>query len=103
MRWPVGTRVVEHPAQTEDPRGAEDDLTLVHASKRGHASAFEKLVRKYDRKLLRIAQSVTHNREDAEDAVQDAIFCRTGDLRIALAVNRPVSKRFGPTLRLLGR
>ena len=70
----MGTCVVEHPAQTEDPRGAEDDLTLVHASKRGHASAFEKLVRKYDRKLLRIAQSVTHNREEAEDAVQEAFF-----------------------------
>jgi len=64
---------VEPPAQTEN-HGAEDDLTLVHATKRGHASAFEKLVRKYDRKLLRIAQSVTHNREEAEDAVQEAFF-----------------------------
>ena len=66
--------VVESPAQWEDTRAAEDDLTLVHATKRGHASAFEKLVRKYDRKLLRIAQSVTHNREEAEDAVQEAFF-----------------------------
>ncbi len=70
----MGSCVVEPPEQTEDPRGAEDDLTLVHATKRGHASAFEKLVRKYDRKLLRIAQSVTHNREEAEDAVQEAFF-----------------------------
>jgi RNA polymerase sigma-70 factor, ECF subfamily len=65
---------VEPPAQCEDPRAAEDDLTLVHATKRGHASAFEKLVKKYDRKLLRIAQSITHNREEAEDAVQEAFF-----------------------------
>jgi RNA polymerase sigma-70 factor (ECF subfamily) len=70
----VGTCVVEPPAQCEDPRAAEDDLTLVHATKRGHASAFEKLVKKYDRKLLRIAQSITHNREEAEDAVQEAFF-----------------------------
>jgi RNA polymerase sigma factor (sigma-70 family) len=70
----VGSCVVEPPAQTEDPRGAEDDLTLVHATKGGHASAFEKLVRRYDRRLLRIAQSVTHNREEAEDAVQEAFF-----------------------------
>src|SRR5260370_38724126 len=33
-----------------------------------------KLVKKYDRKLLRIAQSVTHNREDSQDAVQEAFL-----------------------------
>jgi RNA polymerase sigma-70 factor (ECF subfamily) len=65
---------VEHPPQREDPCGAEDDLTLVHAIKCGHASAFEKLVRKYDHKLLRIAQSVTNNREEAEDVVQEAFL-----------------------------
>jgi RNA polymerase sigma-70 factor, ECF subfamily len=70
----MGTCVVEHSPNCEDPRGAEDDLTLVHAIKCGHASAFEKLVRKYDRKLLRIAQTLTHNREEAEDAVQEAFF-----------------------------
>ncbi len=69
----MDTCVVEPPAQCEYP-AAEDDLTLVHASRRGDASAFEKLVRKYDRKLLRIAQSVTHNREEAEDAVQEAFL-----------------------------
>jgi RNA polymerase sigma-70 factor, ECF subfamily len=69
----VGTCVVEHPPQREDPRG-EDDLTLIHAIKHDHASAFEKLVRKYDQQLLRIAQSVTHNREEAEDAVQEAFL-----------------------------
>lgn len=57
-----------------DRNTAGDDLTLVHATRSGHAPAFEKLVRKYDRKLLRIAQSVTHNREEAEDAVQEAFF-----------------------------
>lgn len=70
----MGTCVVEPSPQCEDLRGAEDDLTLVHAVKSGHASAFEKLVKKYDRKLLRIAQSVTHNREEAEDAVQETFF-----------------------------
>lgn len=65
---------VEIPAQYEVPREADDDLTLVHATMRGDVSAFEKLVRKYDRKLLRIAQNVMHNRQDAEDAVQEAFF-----------------------------
>ena len=50
--------------------GAGDDLDLVHASKNGDVAAFEQLVKRYDRKLFRIAQSVTHNREDSQDAVQ---------------------------------
>jgi len=51
-----------------------DDLALVHASKRGDLAAFEKLVKRYDRKLFRIAQHLTHNREDAEDVVQEAFL-----------------------------
>jgi RNA polymerase sigma-70 factor, ECF subfamily len=53
---------------------ASDDLELVHASKNGDVAAFEQLVKRYDRKLLRIAQSVTHNTEDAQDAVQEAFL-----------------------------
>jgi RNA polymerase sigma-70 factor, ECF subfamily len=51
-----------------------DDLDLVHASKNGDIAAFEQLVTRYDRKLLRIAQHVTHNREDSQDAVQEAFL-----------------------------
>src|SRR5436309_9285847 len=51
-----------------------DDLALVHASKSGDVAAFEELVKRYDRKLLRIAQHLTHNREDAEDVVQEAFL-----------------------------
>src|SRR5271167_2627080 len=50
------------------------DLDLVHASKNGDVAAFEQLVKRYDRKLFRIAQSVTHNREDSQDAVQEAFL-----------------------------
>src|SRR6202161_3095931 len=53
---------------------ASDDLDLVHASKTGDVAAFEQLVKRYDRKLFRIAQSVTHNREDSQDAVQEAFL-----------------------------
>ncbi len=53
---------------------ASDDLDLVHASKNGDVSAFEQLVGRYDRKLLRIAQNITHNREDSQDAVQEAFL-----------------------------
>lgn len=51
-----------------------DDLELVHASKNGDVAAFEQLVKRYDRKLLRIAQSVLHNTEDAQDAVQETFL-----------------------------
>src|SRR5271155_5155026 len=51
-----------------------DDLGLVHASKSGDVTAFEQLVKRYDSKLLRIAQSITHNTEDSQDAVQEAFL-----------------------------
>ena len=53
---------------------ASDDLDLVHATRNGDISAFEQLVGRYDRKLLRIALSVTHNREDSQDVVQEAFL-----------------------------
>ena len=63
---------------------ASDDLDLVHASKNGDVAAFEELVKRYDRKLFRIAQHVTHNREDSEDVVQEAFlkaFQHLGEFR----------------------
>ena len=53
---------------------ALDDIALVHACKQGDVNAFEQLVKRYDTRLFRIAQHVTHNREDAEDAVQEAFL-----------------------------
>jgi RNA polymerase sigma-70 factor, ECF subfamily len=63
---------------------ASDDLDLVHASKNGDVAAFEQLVKRYDRRLLRIAEHVTHNREDSQDAVQEAFlkaFQHLGEFR----------------------
>src|SRR2546421_10240005 len=51
-----------------------DELTLVQAAKSGDVSAFEELVRRYDRNVFRIAQHITQNREDAEDVGQDAFL-----------------------------
>jgi len=53
---------------------ASNDSDLVHASKQGDAGAFEQLVKRYDRRLLRISQTVTRNSEDSEDAVQEALL-----------------------------
>ena len=66
--------VSENSAQLAVTETASDDLALVHASKSGDVAAFEELVKRYDRKLLRIAQHLTHNREDAEDIVQEAFL-----------------------------
>ena len=61
-------------AQFEARAVASDDLDLVHASKNGDVAAFEQLVNRYDRRLLRISQHITHNREDSQDAVQEAFL-----------------------------
>lgn len=61
-----------------------DDLALVHACKSGDVAAFEELVKRYDRRLFRIAQHITQNREDAQDAVQGAFlkaFSHLGQFR----------------------
>src|SRR6266478_8556984 len=51
-----------------------DELALVNAARAGDVTAFEELVRRYDRNVFRIAQHITQNREDAEDVVQDAFL-----------------------------
>jgi RNA polymerase sigma-70 factor, ECF subfamily len=57
-----------------------DELALVRAAKQGDDSAFEELVRRYDRNVFRIAQHITQNREDAEDVVQEAFLKAYGNL-----------------------
>ena len=79
-----GTNMTVHSAQLAVRSAANNDLDLVHACKNGDVAAFEQLVKRYDRKLLRIAQHVTHNREDSEDAVQEAFlkaFQHLGEFR----------------------
>src|SRR5713226_4672225 len=79
-----GTNMTADSAQLAVKMVASDDLDLVHASKNGDVAAFEQLVKRYDRKLLRLAQHITHNREDSEDAVQEAFlkaFQHLGEFR----------------------
>jgi RNA polymerase sigma-70 factor, ECF subfamily len=56
------------------PVSLVEDLDLVLASKAGDVAAFGELVARYDRKLLRIAQHITHNLEDAQDVVQETFL-----------------------------
>ena len=50
------------------------DVALVERVRGGDVSAYDTLVRKYDRQIFRIAQHITQNREDAEDVMQDAFL-----------------------------
>jgi RNA polymerase sigma-70 factor (ECF subfamily) len=50
------------------------DVALVARVREGDVSAYDELVRKYERQLFRIAQHITQNREDAEDVMQDAFL-----------------------------
>src|SRR6185437_8346512 len=50
------------------------DVALVERVRSGDISAYDELVRKYERQLFRIAQHITQNREDAEDVMQDAFL-----------------------------
>jgi RNA polymerase sigma-70 factor, ECF subfamily len=65
------------PAQPERPPSQvvkDDEPVLVAAAKAGDISAFETLVSRYERKIFRLAQNITLNREDAEDAMQEAFL-----------------------------
>ncbi|MGA2696550.1 MAG: RNA polymerase sigma factor [Terriglobales bacterium] len=60
--------------ETNVSEPVSDELKLVQAAKGGDVSAFEQLVKRYDRNVFRIAQHITQNREDAEDVVQEAFL-----------------------------
>src|SRR5712672_4127066 len=60
--------------QTNVTGDLSEELQLVQAAKRGDITAFEQLVKRYDRNVFRIAQHITQHREDAEDVVQDAFL-----------------------------
>ena len=52
----------------------EDEPQLVASARAGDAAAFEELVARYEGKIFRLTSNITGNREDAEDAMQDAFF-----------------------------
>ena len=68
----------EKPTQTRTPLPSqvvkEDEPVLVAAAQAGDISAFETLVSRYERKIFRLAQNITQNREDAEDVMQEAFL-----------------------------
>ena len=71
----LGTRVsTANPHKLPSTVAKEDEHLLVAAAKAGDTSAFEELVERYERKIFRLTMNITRNREDAEDAMQDAFM-----------------------------
>jgi RNA polymerase sigma-70 factor (ECF subfamily) len=52
----------------------DEDFALVRAAKAGHLTAFEQLMRKYERIVLAVVQSIIGNREEAESTTVEAFF-----------------------------
>jgi RNA polymerase sigma-70 factor, ECF subfamily len=74
----------------------ELEQTLIAAAQAGSDSAYEQLYNLYAKSIYRIAYSVTKNREDAEDALQDA-FLRA---YVGLAEFRRESKFYSWIVRI---
>jgi RNA polymerase sigma-70 factor (ECF subfamily) len=51
-----------------------EESVLVERAKAGEAEAFGELVRRYERKIYRLAFNITQNVEDAQDVLQDAFL-----------------------------
>ena len=54
--------------------GDEDEAQLVQGVVARDAAAFERLMRRYNRRLYRLARAVLRNDAEAEDALQEAFF-----------------------------
>lgn len=62
------------PVTTTHEEVAQRDMELVTAARGGSSSAFEELQNLYSRRLYKRIFSMTKNREDAEDALQDTFL-----------------------------
>jgi RNA polymerase sigma-70 factor (ECF subfamily) len=70
-----GDRITIGTADRSAQLGARlDDRTLVERAQEGNQSAFEELVHRYDRDVLRLALNLTRRPEDARDVYQEAFL-----------------------------
>ena len=58
----------------EDRPSRVDDASLIRAAQQGDAAAFEQLVHKYDRAVLRLTVHLTGSQEDGQDVYQEAFL-----------------------------
>jgi RNA polymerase sigma-70 factor, ECF subfamily len=63
------------PTAVAEPASSSDDVALLESMHAGQAGAFEVLMRRYNRRLYRVARSMLRDGAEAEDAVQEAYLC----------------------------
>ena len=61
-------------AMSSSPIEIDDEGAIVAQARLGNASAFNELLRRYERKIFRLALHITQNREDAEDVLQESFL-----------------------------
>jgi len=59
---------------SSSPIEIDDEAAVVAQARLGNANAFNELLRRYERKIFRLALHITQNREDAEDVLQEAFL-----------------------------
>jgi RNA polymerase sigma-70 factor (ECF subfamily) len=78
-RWTGKNSVSYHVAEgmaVSDNTSAEvsDETEMIAQARTGNARAFSDLLERYERKIFRLAQHITQNREDAEDVLQETFL-----------------------------
>lgn len=74
---------------TSGPGARDDDRSIVDRIAAGDRRAFEVLMRRYNRRLYRLARAILRDADEAEDALQDAYlgaFCSIGTFRGEAAI-----------------
>jgi RNA polymerase sigma-70 factor (ECF subfamily) len=61
-------------AESSAQPAISDESVLVARAKDGDSDAFTELVKRYERRIFRLAKHITQNEEDAEDVLQDAFL-----------------------------
>jgi RNA polymerase sigma-70 factor (ECF subfamily) len=67
------TKLTAEQMEARQQQRAEDD-DLIRAAQKGDRQAFDALVRRYDRSVLRLALHVLGNEQDAQDVHQEAFL-----------------------------
>ena len=59
---------------SSSPIEIDDEAAILAQARLGNATAFNELLRRYERKIFRLALHITQNREDAEDVLQESFL-----------------------------
>ncbi len=61
-------------AMSSSPIEIDEEAAIIAQARLGNTGAFNELLRRYERKIFRLALHITQNREDAEDVLQEAFL-----------------------------